>query len=255
MNPAPSHRELGLAAILSVPLALFFAWTQVFPLDGIPSLGTDYGQLVWNMWSVERAVSSFHSPLSTDLMFHPVGTSLAAHVLIPAFFPVTAVMKAVRGRDDLLYPLMAYKIAIGLCYTAITCATYGFLRRIGAGVIAAIAVTISYAFSAFNQLHAPHLNHLSVAAILPLSGWALVSGWERPRLGPIMVVAVLLGGGPYFGELVAFAWASFLLIGVVLISRARTRAEVGSRLTALGGPTLGVAILLALLLVSRPSRM
>ena len=250
MNPAPSHRELGLAAILSVPLALFFAWTQVFPLDGIPSLGTDYGQLVWNMWSVERAVSSFHSPLSTDLMFHPVGTSLAAHVLIPAFFPVTAVMKAVRGRDDLLYPLMAYKIAIGLCYTAITCATYGFLRRIGAGVIAAIAVTISYAFSAFNQLHAPHLNHLSVAAILPLSGWALVSGWERPRLGPIMVVAVLLGGGPYFGELVAFAWASFLLIGVVLISRARTRAEVGSRLTALGGPTLGVAILLALLLVS-----
>ena len=179
---------MGAAALLAIPLALLFTWTQVFPMDGIPVLGTDYGQLVWNMWSVDRAISSGTSPLHSDIVFHPIGTSLAAHVLTPAFFPVTAVVKAWRrlsgagGSEDLLYPLVAYKAAIGLCYVAIASSAYVFLRRIGAGVLASIAITIAYAFSPFNQLHAPHLNHLAVAAILPLAGYALVSLWERPRM-------------------------------------------------------------------------
>ena len=52
-----SRRELGFAGGLAVALTWVFAWTQVLPFDGIPVLGTDYGQMVWNMWSVERAVS------------------------------------------------------------------------------------------------------------------------------------------------------------------------------------------------------
>src|SRR5689334_9409360 len=170
---------MGAAALLAVPLALLFTWTQVFPLDGIPVLGTDYGQLVWNMWSVDRAISSGTSPLHSDMVFHPIGTSLAAHVLTPGFFPVTAAVKLARrlagtgGEEDLLYPLVAYKTAIGLCYVAIALTSYAFLRRIGAGPLSALAVTIAYAFSPFDQLHAPHLNHLSVAAILPLVGYCL----------------------------------------------------------------------------------
>ena len=49
MSARLSRAELGAAALLCGPLALFFTWTQVFPLDGIPVMGTDYGQLVWNM--------------------------------------------------------------------------------------------------------------------------------------------------------------------------------------------------------------
>ncbi len=256
MNPAPSPGELGIAALLSIPLALLFTWTQVFPLDGIPVMGTDYGQLVWNLWSVDRAISLGQSPLHSDMVFHPIGTSLAAHVLTPAFFPVTAVVKFWRGwiggvsGEDLLYPVIAYKVAIGLCYVAIAFATYAFLRRIGASVLAAVAITIAYAFSPFNQLHAPHLNHLSVAAILPLVGWGLVSAWERPRIGPVLAVAFLLGAGPYFGELVVFAWVAFLVIGAILLARSRTRAEVSSRLGRLGGPRIGGALGLAVILVS-----
>ncbi len=251
-----SRKERGIAAFVSTGLALLFTWTQVFPLDGIPALGTDYGQLVWNMWSVERAVSLLQSPLHSDIVFHPVGTSLAAHVLTPAFLPVTAVVKVWRRSlsgvqgEDLLYPLIAYKIAIGLCYVAIAFAAYSFLRRIGGSVLAALAITIGYAFSPFNQLHAPHLNHLSVAAILPLAAWCLVSVWERPRLGPVLGVAVLLGGGPYFGELIVFAWLAFLLIGAILLARPRTRAQVLSRVRALGGFPIAVAFTLAVVLVS-----
>ncbi len=247
---------MGAAALLAIPLALLFTWTQVFPLDGIPVLGTDYGQLVWNMWSVDRAISSGTSPLHSDIVFHPIGTSLAAHVLTPAFFPVTAVVKAWRrlsgagGSEDLLYPLVAYKAAIGLCYVAIASSAYVFLRRIGAGVLASIAITIAYAFSPFNQLHAPHLNHLAVAAILPLAGYALVSLWERPRMGPALGVAFLFGGGPYFGELIAFAWVAFLAIGAVLLARPGTRAEVLGRLRQLGAARIGLALALAVLLVS-----
>jgi hypothetical protein len=226
-------------ALLSIPLALLFTWTQVLPLDGIPVMGTDYGQFVWNMWSVERAISSGASPLHSDLMFHPIGTSLAAHVLT-----------LWRGGDDLLYPLVAYKAAIALSYIAITFATWAFLRRIGGGVLGSLAITIAYAFSPFNQLHAPHLNHLSVAAILPLTGWCLVSLWEKPRLGPALLVAFLFGGGPYFGELIAFAWVSFLAIGAILLVRRGTRAEVVSRLRQLGGLRVFVALALAVLLVS-----
>ena len=251
-----ARRERVIAALLSAGLAWLFTWTQVFPLDGIPALGTDYGQLVWNLWSVDRAVSLFQSPLHSDIVFHPVGTSLAAHVLTPAFFPVTAVVKLWRrslGRvpgEDLLYPLIAYKIAIGLCYVAIAFAAYSFLRRIGASVLAALAITIAYAFSPFNQLHAPHLNHLSVAAILPLAAWGLVSAWERPRLGPVLGVALLFGGGPYFGELIVFAWVAFLLIGVILLARPRPRAEVLSRVRAIGAFPIALAFTLAVVLVS-----
>jgi hypothetical protein len=256
VSPAP--RELGAAAVLALPLALLFTWTQVLPLDGIPVMGTDYGQLVWNMWSVERAIFSGRSPLHSDLVFHPIGTSLAAHVLTPAFFPVTAAVRLLRrfagvppeGTEDLLYPLIAYKVAIGLCYGAIAFSMYAFLRRIGAGRLASLAVTIGYAFSPFNQLHAPHLNHLAVAAILPLAGWCLVSLWERPRLAPALALAFLFGGGPYFGELIAFAWLAFLLIGAVLLSRPGTCAEVLARLRTLGVGRVGVALVLAVALVS-----
>jgi hypothetical protein len=247
---------MGAAALLAIPLALLFTWTQVFPLDGIPVLGTDYGQLVWNMWSVDRAISSGTSPLHSDIVFHPIGTSLAAHVLTPAFFPVTAVVKYWRrlagagGGEDLLYPLVAYKAAIGLCYVAIAFSVYVFLRRIGAGALASIAIAIAYAFSPFNQLHAPHLNHLAVAAILPLAGFCLVSLWERPRMGPVLVVAFLFGGGPYFGELIAFAWVAFLAIGAILLARPGTRSEVLIRLRQIGGPGIGLALALAVLLVS-----
>lgn len=249
MTAAPSRREATLAAVLSIPLALLFTWTQVLPLDGIPVLGTDYGQLVWNMWSVDQAISSGQSPLQSDMVFHPIGTSLAAHVLTPAFYPITALVKAIRGRDDLLYPMVAYKSAIALCYMAIVFATYGFLRRIGASVVAALAVTVAYAFSPFNQLHAPHLNHLAVAAILPCVGWCLVSLWARPRFAPVVVVAVLLGGGPYFGELVAFAWVTFLLLGLILLARSSTRLELTNRLGVLGWGRIGAAFALAVLLV------
>ena len=120
------RRELCLAAGLAIARTGLFTWTQVLPLDGIPILGTDYGQLVWNMWSVERAVSRGQSPLASDMVFHPLGTSLAAHVLTPAFFPVTAVVKALRGSDDLLYPVIAYKVSMGLCYTVIAFAAFSF---------------------------------------------------------------------------------------------------------------------------------
>ncbi len=256
MTGPPSGRELVGAALLALPLALLFTWTQVFPLDGIPVLGTDYGQLVWNMWSVDRAISSGTSPLHSDMVFHPLGTSLAAHVLTPAFFPVTAAVKAWRrlsgagGGEDLLYPLIAYKTSIGLCYAAIVFFAYAFLRRIGAGVLAALAIAIAYSFSPFNQLHAPHLNHLAVAAILPLVGACLASLWERPRLGPVMVVAFLFGGGPYFGELIAFAWVAFLAVGVLLLAHPVRRAEVLMRLKQLGGGRIGLALVLAILLVS-----
>jgi len=248
--PRLSGREVWGAAVLSAPLALLFTWTQVFPLDGIPVLGTDYGQLVWNMWSVERSVSSLTSPLRTDIVFHPIGTSLAAHVLTPAFFPITMAVKAIRGSEDLLYPLIAYKIAIGLCYTVLAFATFAFLRRIGAGPASSLAITIAYSFSPFNQLHAPHLNHLAVAAILPLSAWCLVSLWERPRVGPVLMVALLFGGGPYFGELVAFAWVAFLAMGAILLARSPTRLEVFARLKTLGAARIASAFLLAVLLVS-----
>jgi hypothetical protein len=245
-----SARELGAALVLAVPLALLFTWTHVVPLDGIPVMGTDYGQLVWNMWIVERSISAGQSPLYTDMAFHPIGTSLAAHVLTPAFFPVTAAVKAWRGSEDSLYPLIAYKIAIGLGFAAIPFCMYSFLRRVGISVAAALAVTIGYAFSPFNQLHAPHLNHLAVAAILPLVAWCLVSLWEKPGWAPLVAFAFLMGGGPYFGELIAFAWVAFLAIGAFVLLRAESRTRALERLAQLGGVRIGAAFGLAVLLVS-----
>ncbi len=69
-------------------------------------------------------------------------------------------------------------------------------------------------------------------------------------MGPVLVVAFLFGGGPYFGELIAFAWVAFLVIGAILLARPGTRAELLSRLRQIGGRRIGLALVLAVLLVS-----
>lgn len=189
-------------------------------------MGTDYGQFAWNLWAVDEAISSLRWPLRTDLMFHPQGSSLAAHVLTPGFWPWTAAVKALLGADDRSFPIVAYRSAIGLLYALIVFGTWCALRRMGAAPLAAVAGTLSYAFCSFNQFHAPHLNHLSTAALLPFAAWALVSFHERPRAGPLSALAVLLGTGPYFGELSVFAWASFGAVACAALARRRDRATV-----------------------------
>lgn len=56
---------LGLVIIMTWPLALHF--TEAVP-DGAFK---DRYQNLWNFWWVERAVTHFHNPLYTDMIFYP----------------------------------------------------------------------------------------------------------------------------------------------------------------------------------------
>lgn len=232
-------RNETLGAFAAIAVATLFTWTQVFPLDGLMEMGTDYGQMAWNMWAVDREISAGRSPLHTDAMFHPAGTSLAAHVLVPGYWPVTALVKLWRGSTDLLYPIYAYKIAIWLAYGVIVWATWRFLRATSASRLAAATGTLGYAFCSFNQFHAPHLNHLATAALLPLLGSAIVSLWAKGSRRSFIWVALLLGTGPYFGELVIFAWVSLALFFALSLLNASTRETLRSFFAARRAYALG----------------
>jgi hypothetical protein len=255
----PGRRESGLAAALAPAVAVLLAGTQIFPLDGLVEMGTDYGQFVWNMWAVDTTIAAGRNPLFTDWMFHPEGSSLAAHVLVPGYWPVTALVRMVLGRDDLLYPLVAYRLSILVAFSVLTFGTWSFLRRIGATPLATLSGTLAYAFSSFVQFHAPHLNHLATAATLPLLGLALVVLWDRTSPDsapagasswpPLLAAVFLIATGPYFGELIVFAWLALLLVGALAVFHPSTRPDVLARLRGLG-PKIGVAALGAIVLAS-----
>src|SRR5215472_17083815 len=41
--------------------------------------GQDCGQMIWNIWFANEAITSGHNPFSTNLLFYPLGANLAHH--------------------------------------------------------------------------------------------------------------------------------------------------------------------------------
>ena len=87
-----SERGAGAWRWVGLPLVgllstLVLLNTEVLPLDAVrqADLASDYGLLTWNLWATTEAVRHGESPYETRLLFHPLGSNLAAHTLGPGF--------------------------------------------------------------------------------------------------------------------------------------------------------------------------
>src|SRR5258708_4329455 len=181
---------LGMIYHYVVPLnALLYS-------DGIA--GNDAGQMVWNLWSVNEAVSSGHNPYQTALLYYPQNVNLAHHTLAAGFFPVTFLVK-VFSRGDNLYPVYAVRVITLVCFTLLLSFSYLVLRELEFTRLASVTAAIAYAFSDFYLEHALHLNIIA-GFFIPLVALLLVRSYKRPASINPVCLGVAAAAAVYFSE-------------------------------------------------------
>ena len=150
--------------------------------------------MIWNIWFANEAITSGHSPFSTNLVFYPLGANLGHHTLAAGFFPMTFLVKKLSGNDP-LYPFYAYKIIILLSFALILWLSYLVLREIDLTRWAALIAAVGYTFSDFYMVHVIHINHLA-GFFIPLTALFLIRAYKNPasaNLGFAALAAGLLG--------------------------------------------------------------
>jgi len=164
----------------------------VFPLNSLLYTtgvkGQDCGQMIWNLWFANEAITSGHNPFSTNLIFYPLGANLAHHTLAAGFFPITFLVKKLSANDP-LYPLYAFKTIILLSFTLLLTFSYLTLREIGLTLWAAFIPAIGYAFSNFYLLHVIHINHLA-GFLIPLTALFLIRAYKNPASVNLLIAAL-----------------------------------------------------------------
>src|SRR5436190_8389340 len=108
--------------ILCVLFTIGMIYNWIFPLGALLYTrgidGNDCGQMVWNVWHANEAITHADNPYVTNLVYYPVGANLAHHTLAAGFFPVTLVVKLLSGGDP-MYPLYAYRLIALISFTLI----------------------------------------------------------------------------------------------------------------------------------------
>jgi hypothetical protein len=260
-NEAPSRTvSQGLLSALdgrpaTLLLALLFTlgmlFNYVLPLNSLLYTtgvkGQDTGQMIWNIWFVNEAITSGHSPFSTNQVFYPLGTSLAHHSLGAGFFPLTFLVKALSGNDP-LYPFYAYKLIILFSFTLILWLSYQVLREIDLTRWAALIAAVGYTFSDFYVVHILHINHLA-GFFIPLTAFFLIRAYTKPASSNLAFAALAASWSVYFTEFslyICMAGLFFLLIAGLsqpgrreLVSKV---AEAGLRRLLIAALLFGVTV-------------
>jgi hypothetical protein len=226
----------------SVAVSLVLLEGHVLPLQAMTAPGGDPGLMVWNLWSVNEAIRHGRSPFVSDAVYYPIGARLAKHTLVPGFWPITLLVDLLTGHE-ILYPVYAYRVCILLSFSCALGLAYLLLRRIGLPPLAALAPSVQYAFSPFDRLHVPHLNHISAAFLLPLLGLSFLSLLRRPGRLSAAVVGVTLALGVYFSELTAFVYLGIGLACVLMLACRSTRGVVVTVVRGLGPQGIAAAAL------------
>ena len=218
-------------ALLICALITFgMMYNYVFPLSSLLYTtgikGQDCGQMIWNLWFANEAITSGHSPFTTNLIFHPLGANLGHHTLAAGFFPLTFLVKKLSGNDP-LYPFYAFKVIILFSFTLILWLSYLTLREIGLTRWAAFIPAVGYAFSDFYMLHIVHINHLA-GFFIPLTALFLTRAYKNPASLNLMFAALAASCSVYFTEFSIYMYmaAFFIVLATSLFKSARRELVV-----------------------------
>jgi hypothetical protein len=226
-------------------------YRYIVPLNGIlyreGAEGHDWGQMVWNLWFVNEAITAGHNPYFTNLLFYPVGANLAHHTLAAGFFPVTFLVK-LFSRGDPLYPIYAYHIIILLCFTATLACSYFLLRELAITRLAAAIAACAYAFCDYYQIHTLHLNLLA-GFFLPLTALFLVRAYKEPRSRNFMYAVIVSAAAVYFTEYALYLYLGMVVFASLWLLFRETRRSLIDAISQLGVKRLAAAFALFLLLV------
>ncbi|MFN2454449.1 MAG: hypothetical protein ABR577_09535 [Pyrinomonadaceae bacterium] len=238
--------------LLCAIFTLMLIFNYIFPLgallfsQGIE--GQDCGQMVWNLWHTNEAITSGHNPYFTDEVFYPLNSNLSHHTLAAGFFPVTFLVEKLSG-ESRMYPFYAYRVIIWLSFTLILFCSFYALRETGATRLAASAAAIAYAFCDFYILHALHLNHLA-GFFIPLVALCLIRAYKQPQTRNILGAAIASAAAIYFTEFALYIYMAALLFALAICVFRDERALLIERLKLAGATRIAVALIVFVIIVA-----
>lgn len=238
--------------LLSGLFSFVMMYHYIVPLNGIlftdGPKGNDWGQMVWNLWFVNDAISSGHNPYYTNLLYYPEGANLTHHTLAAGFFPVTFLVKLIF-RGDALYPVYAYHIVIYLCFTLMAACSYSLLRELSFTRLVAATAACAYAFSDYYLTHTLHLN-LIPGFCIPLAAIFLVRAYKNPRSANLIYAAVVSAVAVYFTEYALYLYLGAVVFASLLLLFRETRLNFVERLRSWGWRRLALSLAVFALIIA-----
>jgi hypothetical protein len=231
-----SGSGLLLRALGCLAVTLFLLQTHLFPLGGVPAAGpgSDHGLLTWNFWWLTESVLHARNPYQTSLLFHPLGSSLAAHTLAPGLAPIGLVAKAAVAGDP-LYPLYALRLSMGVCFFLGMLLACEAFRALGATGLPAFAAATGWAFAAVWRPFVGNPTLASACFIVPAVTLGIASLVEAPSVRRAAILGVLVGAPVYFSEYFGgFLPLVLLVAALCALLGASTRPGLVATARALG---------------------
>lgn len=216
-------RPLGIPAAYTL-IALLMTWPLPRHFGSRVPWGGDAPQFLWNLWWLRRAAEPGVGLLYTDLLYHPVGVSLAFTALVPLESALTVPLQWAG-----LNLIACYNLLLLLSSILGAWATWALARRLTGSSAAAFAAGFIYGWSPYHSAHL--MGHLNLASHqwLPLYVLALLravdgawpaggeEGWqshsERPHPWRWAVVAGLAAAATALTE---WTYAAFLLLWTIV---------------------------------------
>jgi hypothetical protein len=222
--------------IVCATFTLSLIYNYVVPFNALLATtgvrGLDCGQMTWNLWFANEAITHGHSPYVTDLIYYPVGANLSHHTLAAGLFPITFLVKLSSG-GSAMYPIYSYRIVTLVCFTFLLYFSVLALREFGFDGWSALIPAVGYAFCSFYREHVLHLNHIA-GFFIPLSAFLLARLYKKPTTANVLAFSVAAGYAIYCTEFSLYIYIASALFGLALIVIAKERHVLKQRFATLG---------------------
>jgi hypothetical protein len=180
------QRRAILALLAYSLLAVVMTWPLAAHLGThLPGIGDDLWTHQWTFWWVKQSILEGHSPLYTDLLFHPHGVSLAYHNIAWLNIAVWLPLQAIVGE------IAAYGLVF-IAFLALNGFTmYLLARELTGSPPAAFIGGLVYGFWPYTLSHSDHPN-LVVVCWIPLVLLYLHRTLEKGRRRDALLAGLFL---------------------------------------------------------------
>lgn len=155
----PRIKSALIPALITGFIAVLFYFHEfiTLPASGIPSDYPDGKVFSWNFWWIQFASENNFSFFYSPFIFHPSGTSLVLHTLLPA---MTIPLALLAG--NLFTPFQLFTLTAILCFALNFVAGYLLFFRLSSKRLVAPVLSLILTFHPFftGHLRGGHLNFL-----------------------------------------------------------------------------------------------
>ncbi|HEX2028771.1 MAG TPA: hypothetical protein VHF25_12325 [Nitriliruptorales bacterium] len=254
-----SWPQIALVTLAYVAVFALVAWSYFSRLFTHVPVGGDAGAYVWGFWWVRDSVEHLRYPLYTTQMFHPVGTTLVFHTLMPLLAAASIPLQWLLGVGP------AYNLIAASSLVLAGLGTFLLARDVGLDGSSSFVAGLAYGFAPtlVDRLAIEHVN-LAFTVWLPLGLLALRATLRSGRRRDSLALGVVVACAVYtdltiatFTALTLTAYAAGWLwvrrsTALRNLRAATRRLWPGAALAALLTAPLGAAMVRALLVGESP---